>query len=337
MPELTIAIPTYDRNDILNRTLLAFLPHIPAELPVLIIDNASPRPVAETAQPVLDKFPGHAIRILRNDTNIGAGANVMRCIELAETEWVWVLGDEDVPAPDALAVIDKAIAANPDAIFLHFSAREFFMRETSVSGRGLREFLRRMDRFSAVLFISMGILNRRKLAPAIAQGYRSADTYAPHVAALLDAMQPGDAWLYDTEPIVTRGHPGDASQAFSLVPVAMGLPLLLEIPAVAPCRSILRRKLGDTLRDWMQPERLAFELLVAFEQGREAAPLDMFRQVRARCLSTTRQPGYVVRFHLAALMLIFPDTAMKLLPPLLRLIGREAALKQFDVDRSARL
>lgn len=53
------------------------------------------------------RFPGVQCRVVRKRANIGANANVLRCFELCETEWIWILGDDDHGLPGA---VDKILA-----------------------------------------------------------------------------------------------------------------------------------------------------------------------------------------------------------------------------------
>lgn len=104
---LTVAIPTYDRNAILRKHLALLMPQLTPDCELLIIDNCSPTPVIETIGDLLDSYPEVNARVERNRVNIGAGANLLRCIERCETEWIWVLSDDDLPKPDAIETILK--------------------------------------------------------------------------------------------------------------------------------------------------------------------------------------------------------------------------------------
>ena len=110
---LTVAIPTFDRNQTLREHLASLLPQLTPDCTLLIIDNCSPTPVIETIRDLLDGYPSLSVRVDRNQTNIGAGANILRCLERCETEWLWVLGDDDRPRPDAVGRIMKDAAERP--------------------------------------------------------------------------------------------------------------------------------------------------------------------------------------------------------------------------------
>src|SRR5262245_2262452 len=102
-PRLTIAIPTFDRNDLLCTHVTRLLPQLTPEVRLTILDNSSPRPVSEDLARLLEKNSEAKVDIVRHQFNIGAAANILRCIELCQTPWIWILGDDDQPLDNAVA------------------------------------------------------------------------------------------------------------------------------------------------------------------------------------------------------------------------------------------
>jgi abequosyltransferase len=104
-PLLTIAVPTYNRSRYLGELLEALRPQLADEgrVELLIFDNASP----DDTPAVVEDFcrRGLAFRYCRNETNLGADGNFVRCYEEARGEYVWILGDDDIPLPGGLAVV----------------------------------------------------------------------------------------------------------------------------------------------------------------------------------------------------------------------------------------
>ena len=52
----------------------------------------------------------------RNRVNVGGNANVLRCLEKAESERAWIIGDDDIPEQGALARVAMALAENPQGL-----------------------------------------------------------------------------------------------------------------------------------------------------------------------------------------------------------------------------
>jgi glycosyltransferase involved in cell wall biosynthesis len=94
---LTVAIPTFNRSEALD-SLLARVTYIKKSwsIKLLIIDNCSDPDESAKYALSIDRAREHfAVEFIRNKVNIGGAANVLRCLESVETEWVWLLGDDD--------------------------------------------------------------------------------------------------------------------------------------------------------------------------------------------------------------------------------------------------
>ena len=125
-PLLTLAIPTFSRSPYLAELLECLLPQFSphtgenptAEL--IISDNASP----DDTRAVVASFQqrGLPCKYVCNSENIGADANFLQCLDLARGKYVWVMGDDDLLAPDAIrllvATLSRPQTADYDLIYL---------------------------------------------------------------------------------------------------------------------------------------------------------------------------------------------------------------------------
>ena len=108
-PLLSICIPTFNRGRFLAELLEGILPQLSAlanhgpTLDLLISDNASTDQTPEIVAALQAR--GLPARYVRNATNLGADANFLQCLSLAEARYVWVLGDDDLVMPGALAAL----------------------------------------------------------------------------------------------------------------------------------------------------------------------------------------------------------------------------------------
>jgi len=100
-PLLTIAIPTYNRADCLKLLLSELAKQIPGDSVELIIsDNASPDNTPEVVEHFASQ--GMIFRYTRNNVNVGGDANFLQCYEMAQGEYFWIVGDDDVIVPGGL-------------------------------------------------------------------------------------------------------------------------------------------------------------------------------------------------------------------------------------------
>jgi glycosyltransferase involved in cell wall biosynthesis len=168
-PLLTIAVPTYNRNAILLKNLRGLIPQLTDRCELLVIDNCSSTPVSETLSVGLDVAAFEKIRILRNQANVGGNENILRCIEKATGRYVWLLGDDDTPTDDALALILDHIHRYPNAQLFNFHSPEggHARRLQTTLARGPSEYLQATESIGELLFISSLVLGVQGTLPCL--------------------------------------------------------------------------------------------------------------------------------------------------------------------------
>ena len=102
-PLLTIAIPTYNRDSLLDLCLSRIIDQLEVhtdEVELLVSNNAS----TDQTLTVVARHREHFPRLLyyENDKNGGPDFNISRCFELATAKYVWVFSDDDSILPGTL-------------------------------------------------------------------------------------------------------------------------------------------------------------------------------------------------------------------------------------------
>ena len=115
----TVAIPVYNRADMVLRAVESALAQNAAALEVLVVDNCSTDGTWELLQALDDP----RIRLVRNDANVGLFGNFNRCLDLASGTYLRFLCSDDVLAPNCLRDEILAMEANPSAVLLSSMAR----------------------------------------------------------------------------------------------------------------------------------------------------------------------------------------------------------------------
>lgn len=115
---LEICIPTYNRSRQLSRLLTALEREIgqvsaATTLRIAISDNCSPDDTQAmlASHPLRDRFV-----VRRHPSNIGPLLNIWSLYEHANADYVWVLGDDDMPKPGSLAKILRTLSAYSPAV-----------------------------------------------------------------------------------------------------------------------------------------------------------------------------------------------------------------------------
>lgn len=120
MGGLLVYIPTYNRPELLRAQLEALRPQIQGNerVRLVVADNAS---TSQESLAVFSEFSGQRwLTFFRRATNIQANANILQgFLELRSGEYLWLLADDTLASPNAVALILEAIdAESPDLIGL---------------------------------------------------------------------------------------------------------------------------------------------------------------------------------------------------------------------------
>jgi glycosyltransferase involved in cell wall biosynthesis len=261
---LTIAIPTFSRNQILRANLARLLPQITPECRLLILDNHSPEPVADTLADLLAEFPDVSAQVMRHRINIGGGGNIMRCFELCETPWLWVLGDDDEPMPDAVQTVLRTIRQHPQALYINFWCEHFGVpRPASYETRGRSEFIRRIDSFGTYQALSCCLFRVEALAEELQWGYHYVTTTAPHLVMVLKALGDQGACYISADPIV-RYEKAPPDRHLSMMFFALWGQTLADLTMSHEERRVLTRAITGILPS---VSVLLAEILVRVQKG----------------------------------------------------------------------
>ena len=113
--EVTVGIPTYNRSQLLKRSIASVLRQSYRDFKLIVSDNASDDDTASVVASFRD--PRLVYRPL--ERNIGRAGNFNRLIDLAETEFVVLMGDDDQLRPDYLSRTVSALKRCPTAGLVH--------------------------------------------------------------------------------------------------------------------------------------------------------------------------------------------------------------------------
>lgn len=230
---LTIAIPTWNRNGQAEQTVTALVPQLRPGVSIVLVDNCSDKPIEETISAALKRH----IRIVRHPMNIGGCANILRCFELADSDWVWIMGDDDDPAPDAIDRAMQAIANNPDCCLLDFGHPFKTTRQNSIKTRSAKEAINAMYYPSgkAEIYawsdghISNEIYNKKLMDHRIQYGYKYIYTYYPQVAMLFSALSDGSPCLFTGPQLAMIRNHGEAPVTYTRNDMTKGWKQLAEL------------------------------------------------------------------------------------------------------------
>jgi len=237
---LTIAIPTYNRKDFLINNVRHLLPQLNDNTKLLIFDNCSDEVMQDILYLEFPEIYEKKVEVIRNITNIGADANIVRCFENCRSPYLWILGDDDIPLSDAVEKIINHCIKFPSVIFFNFSC-EIYFRKQDIKSKGLCEFVDSIDDYSNLLFISNNIYKVPEVIGNLRFAYHYIYSCASQLAILLQSLGNSSEVLFSSQQIVNWGKPTEENQ-WSSVLQSFGYNSLLELPLIV--KSGLSKKLG---------------------------------------------------------------------------------------------
>lgn len=114
MVRCTVAIPTYNREDMIRSTLESVLNEHMSELEILIVDDQSKDRVVEVAS----TYDDPRLRIIVNERNMGLFGNFNRCVELSSAPLLRILCNDDRLTKERLGKEVEFMEANPNVSLL---------------------------------------------------------------------------------------------------------------------------------------------------------------------------------------------------------------------------
>lgn len=112
---LSICIPTYRRPALLERCVRSAISSA-ADRPIeiVVVDDSVSDINAGTLTQLIKEFA--FVRWFRNERNLGIDANIQRAVELSDTDYAWLIGEDDTFLPGAIARVHARIQPCEDAL-----------------------------------------------------------------------------------------------------------------------------------------------------------------------------------------------------------------------------
>jgi glycosyltransferase involved in cell wall biosynthesis len=186
---------TFNRSGYVEKTLSAFLHAGLTAMRLHILDNCSTDDTSQVVQRFQKAWPN--LQYHCNSYNIGGNANILRAVEITNSEYHWVIGDDDewfLENINALiTLLNEGIA---DIIRLGWLA--------SKESRGKLvelEVLRQQEKlfFGSVSMISATILRRTLVTRYLKESYANISNFYPQLIPVILGSQAGQLQVYTLE------------------------------------------------------------------------------------------------------------------------------------------
>jgi len=233
-PILTVVIPTYNRPEHLKTLVDLLLPQRDERWRLLIVDNHSNVPVG-------DIVPDD-VEVSRNPVNIGPAGNYPRCFEMMNTEWVWMIGDDDLVDSDAVDHVLSMVRRYPDAAIINFGAHGLTDgRGAPIVCSGFDAFLANTDSLTKALWMSGNVYRRSAYWPYVDVAYRYANTCSSHFVLLMMVLLKGGMFVQLPRAVCRPSDNVPINDHSELITTVMGL-------ADVPMTTRQRRKFAGLMQ-----------------------------------------------------------------------------------------
>jgi glycosyltransferase involved in cell wall biosynthesis len=180
---ITVVIPTFNRSGYLKMTIEMLLMQTNFHFSIIVLDNCS----TDNTYEIVKEFGDSRIQYFKNRVNIGATANFLRAIEYCNTEWVWLIGDDDQPLINSIENIYTDLQKYPELDIINYSS--IYERPDEKEFKTIDAFLMNIDSYSNILFVSNNVFKLKFLLNYINVAYVHSNTMSPFFCMILAARE----------------------------------------------------------------------------------------------------------------------------------------------------
>lgn len=119
--KLSICIATFKRGQFIGTTLDSILSQMEPGVEIVVVDGASPDNTPEVMAEYVRHHP--EIRYIREAMNSGVDADFDKAVSYAQGEFCWLMTDDDLLRPGAIATVLSALGDEDDLIVVNSEVR----------------------------------------------------------------------------------------------------------------------------------------------------------------------------------------------------------------------
>ena len=212
---ISICIPIYNGEYTIEGTLKSILSDLSGnedKVEIIISDNCSTDNTFNILSNYIKKYD--FIKYFRNESNLGFDRNIDKIINLASTDYVWFVGDDDELEKGAVAkVLDtlknfenlKSICINYsmyDRIKEKYTSDKVIGIDEDILFHSPNEFLSKLGYYPN--FVSSLILNKSNFKTDLYKKYYDTDWF--HYFVLYDILKDGKSYFISHPFIINKGY-----------------------------------------------------------------------------------------------------------------------------------
>jgi len=205
-------MPSYNRHiQAIQSVKQILLQTVKKNICIIVLDNASTENYSTAFrkdEQLCAAIESGLVEIRRNPVNIGMSANFLRAFEIVQSDWLWLLSDDDDIHPNAIEIISNVLENTIDEYgFIKFSSSRSKPQSQIESIDNIEQFIdfnaRSYDDFNGFIFISNGLYCVDQFKDLVYVGYQHANTYVPHFLMMATFMAEGGRMLVHQDEVVS--------------------------------------------------------------------------------------------------------------------------------------
>lgn len=208
MKTLSVCVPTYRRPALLDRCVRSAISSAGEHpIEVVVVDDSVSDINGDVMKQLISEFP--FVRWVRNERNLGIDVNIQRAVDLATTDYAWLIGEDDLFLPGAIARVHARIQAGEEA-FVFANYRYVDIDPTVVLGTASSEQMpgsMPRDEFISNHLWAIGFIGAcvvRKSAWAVTDPMPYHGTYFTHVGRIAEILSREPRVAVEAQPCVAN-------------------------------------------------------------------------------------------------------------------------------------
>lgn len=232
--KLSICIPTYNRKERLINQLHSILNQKSNHLvQIIICDNHSNYDICEDLAKEFGSNFVNNIIIYKNKVNIGADANIANLFMLCDTEWMWLLGDDDKTTNTSIETIlndinsfDKNTIGCTYSIYHKKKNKDLIINDVESF---IDYYYKGNSNSGELVYISNKIYNTEIIKPYIGQTIKYSYSSLSQLIPILKSLQNNNgSYVFSSKCIVEYQVPEIGSE-WNFIPTVLGTSIISHI------------------------------------------------------------------------------------------------------------
>jgi len=114
-PLISVCVPAYNRVEVLSELLDSIVQQDFKEFEIVIAEDCSPQriQIGRIVEEYKERYPG-LIKYFENDVNLGYDGNLRHLFEIAQGDYLFFMGNDDLMCSGALEKVANSIMRHPD-------------------------------------------------------------------------------------------------------------------------------------------------------------------------------------------------------------------------------